>query len=115
MTEASDRPYDAMVTLHFRSKGGRQTICRPAAGAYRAPCDFGRDDALNDAMFVFMDKELVAPGEAVSARMRLLHPELQTGRLYDGMEFAIHEGGRIVGRGTINRVVRTVLSARRIE
>jgi translation elongation factor EF-Tu-like GTPase len=60
---------------------------------------------LNDAQHKYIDKERVAPGETVNASLRLLRPDLQQGRLFVGMPFTVQEGSRIVGNGTILRVI----------
>jgi len=67
---------------------------------------------LNDALFEFIEKDWVSPGESVTTKMWLLSPELQTGRLYEGLNFTIHEGHRTVASGTVTKVLNIALRQR---
>jgi hypothetical protein len=106
-----DQPADIEAELTFltTAEGGRKTSCRSGLGNYRAPCDFGHPEGWNDALFEFVDKEWVSPGECVIARMWFLYPEYQAGHLRTGFEFTVHEGARAVARGTVKQVLNTSL------
>jgi len=41
--------------------------------------------------------------------MSFLRPELQASRLYDGFQFTVHEGPRIVARRTITKLLNEEL------
>ena len=101
-------PADLEAVLRFLTteEGGRTTPCWSGDGFYRAPCDFRRVDGWNDVLFKFKDKEWVAPGETVTARMKILFPDLLYRRLSEGFEFTVHEGRRLVATGRITQIFR---------
>ncbi|NNF58748.1 MAG: elongation factor Tu [Rhodothermaceae bacterium] len=82
-------------------EGGRRS---PAFSGYRPSHDFGRSDGLNDAQHEYPDDDLLHPGETGRALLRLLAPDLQHGRLFEGMTFTVQEGSRIVGYGMVTRI-----------
>lgn len=92
---------EAEIRFLLTEAGGRQTSVR---SGYRPTHDFGIPGMLNDAQHDYVHMENVAPGETVRARLRLLRPDLQQGRLVVGMPFTVQEGNRIVGTGKILRV-----------
>ena len=101
-------PPDIEAEIHFfaREEGGRRTPCK---SGYRPSHDFGIEGMLNDAVHQYIDKEWVSPGETVLTHLSFLAPETQFGRLYEGFEFTVQEGTRIVGRGRIIRVFNQIL------
>ena len=106
------RSPDIEAEINFLSaeEGGR---CTPCASGYRPNHDFGIEGQLNDAIHEFIDKSRVAPGETVMARLSFMapeHQELFAGRLYEGFEFTVQEGARIVGRGRVTRVLKQTLA-----
>jgi translation elongation factor EF-Tu-like GTPase len=105
-------PADIEAELQFltTAEGRRKTPCRSGFRNYRAPCDFGVTEAgLNNALFEFIDKEWVSPGERVKTRMWFLDPHFQSSRLYEGFDFTIHEGLRVVARGKVTKVINEAL------
>ena len=95
-------PPDIIGLVRFTGtdEGGRRSACKTG---YRGALNFGDPGILHDVVHEF-DREWVAPGEVVTSRMRLLAPEYQTGCLSEGLEFTVHEGTRVVGRGRILEV-----------
>ena len=77
---------------------------RPMFSGYRPNHDFGLDH-LNDAQHEYPDGHRIEPGGTERALLWLLAPEIQEGRLYQGMEFKVQEGGRVVGHGRVLRVL----------
>ena len=81
--------------------GGRRS---PMFSGYRPNHDFGLAGMLNDATHEY-DGGQLAPGETGKAFLTLHAPEYQKGRLYEGMDFTVQEGSRVVGRGKIVEVL----------
>jgi len=99
-------PADVEAVLHFlpTSRGGREAPCRAVAGSWRPLCDMGRRDGLNGVLVEFIGRQWVSPGETVNARLQFLSPQLQHRRLFEGMDFKIHEGA-VVAHGRIEKVL----------
>src|SRR5262245_49081994 len=97
----SEPDFEAHIRFLTAREGGRR---EPIHSGYRPNHDLGLP-WLSDARHEFIGREWVAPGEAVTARLFLLSPELAVGRLFVGMEFTVQEGPRVVGRGRITRVL----------
>ena len=97
-------PPDIEAEIRFLSpeEGGRHT---PYRSGYRPNHDFGTDGMLNDAHHEYVGIDTVAPGDTVTARLWFLAPDYQAGRLYEGFEFTVQEGARIVGRGRVSKVI----------
>jgi hypothetical protein len=53
---------------------------------------------------IFWDRDIVFPGEAVRAQMRILDHETFKNALYDGIEFEFCEGANVIGTGKIVEV-----------
>src|SRR5471030_1763971 len=104
----TNRPPDIEAEISFLStpEGGRTG---PVRSGYRPDHDFGLAGILNGAAHEYDRQEWVAPGETVSARLWLLAPEQQKGRLFEGCKFTVQEGPKIVGRGTVHRVLNAEL------
>ena len=104
-------PPDIEAGIRFLTteEGGRQT---PVRSGYRPNHDFGVEGQLNDAVHQYIDKQWVAPGETVIAHLSFMAPEhhdIFGGQLYEGFEFTVQEGARIVGRGRITKVLNEAL------
>ena len=99
-----ERPPDieAEVTLFATQQGGRK---HPVFSGYRPIHDFGIPDVMNDAQHEYPEKHRLSPGEIARALLWFLWPDGQAGRLYPGFEFTVQDGGHIVGRGKILRVL----------
>ena len=96
-----DHDIEARIVFLTTEAGGRTT---PVMSGYRPNHDFGIPGVLTDAQHEYTDKDVVCPGETVTARLWFVRPDFQAGRLLVGMSFAVQEGGRMVGNGTITRV-----------
>jgi translation elongation factor EF-Tu-like GTPase len=97
---------EAEITFLTTAEGGRQG---PVRTGYRAAHDFGVNGTLNDALHEYIGKEWVPLGETVTARLWFLAAEFQIGRLYDGFEFTVQEGSKIVGRGRVTKILNEAL------
>ncbi|MDU1903700.1 MAG: hypothetical protein E6772_02860 [Dysgonomonas sp.] len=92
---------EAQVYYLTTQEGGRVT---PVATGYRG--QFYYDGNNYDAPQEFVDKETCSPGESVKAYFRTLSPHYHIGKFYEGKEFEIREGARVVGKGIITKVLR---------
>lgn len=110
MSSFPDTPADIEATLSFVSTtdGGRQSYCSTEATTYRPMCDLGLK-WFSDLLFQFVDKGRVYPGETAKARGWFLSPQYQRGRLFEGFEFKVQEGKRLVANGTITKVINPAL------
>jgi translation elongation factor EF-Tu-like GTPase len=98
--------FEAEVAFLPTAQGGRES---PARSGYRASHDFGLEGALNDAAHEYVGCESVAPGQSASAKLWLLAPHYQQGRLYSGFNFTVQEGARVVGHGVVTNVINASL------
>lgn len=82
-------------------EGGRRT---PVASSYRGQFHYNGKDF--DAMQQFIDKPWCQLGETVQVFLQTASPEFHAGQFYVGKEFEIREGSKIVGKGTITKILR---------
>jgi ribosomal protein L37E len=94
------RAWDAEAEVRFLSttEGGRTRSVKPG---YRAQLHYDERDW--DAVYDFVERDRVRPGETAIARMWLLTPEAHRGKLAPGKSFSVREGQRIVARGVITK------------
>lgn len=97
----------ARITYLTIAEGGRRT---PAGTGHRPHTRFeGRTD-LSPVEQVFADeKELILPGESTEAEMTLVSKEKFLKSLYPGQTFEFYDGDRMIGTGTILRVLNKEL------
>ena len=102
-------PPDIEAEIYFLTteEGGRRSPCR---SGYRPSHDFGAEGTLNAAAHVYVGVESVCPGDTVLTRLWLAQPDFHLGRLFEGFEFTVQEGPRVVGRGRITRVLNEALA-----
>ena len=91
---------EAELTFLRTQEGGRQGF---AQSSYRPQFYYDGED--HDAVQEFVNMERVYPGDTVTARLRLLHPELLYHLLRVGDNFKIREGERVVAHGRISRIL----------
>lgn len=89
--------------------GGRKGF---ALSGYRPQFYFECEDY--DALLEFPDVPRVHPGETARAFLTLSHPELLVGRLSPGKPFLIREGQRVLGYGTVIRLIELEAYVKRI-
>lgn len=58
---------------------------------------------------IFIDKEIVYPGEVVKAEIKIIATEFFQNRLEEGMNFDFREGHKIIGTGQIIKIVNETL------
>lgn len=82
-------------------EGGRKTS---VASSYRGQFHYNGKDF--DAMQQFIDKSWCQLGDIVQVFLQTASPEFHTGQFYVGKQFEIREGSKIVGKGTITKILR---------
>jgi elongation factor Tu len=97
---------EAEIYAFRHDEGGRRT---PFFTGYRPNHDFRLPNELNDGMHEYPDGDEIALGSTGKAVIWLLAPDRNAGRFFEGFEFTVQEGSRIVGRGKITKVVNPEL------
>jgi translation elongation factor EF-Tu-like GTPase len=105
----SKRIVDVEVEVTFLppEHGGKNI---PISAGYRPQFYYGGHDW--DAEHFYPGRSLVHPGETVEAQLTFLSPKAHVGKIWPGKAFLIREGNRIVGFGSITRIVDLEASAR---
>lgn len=101
---------EARVTFLPTEQGGRKTPARPG---YRPQFFYDGHDW--DATQDYGDVLEVFPGDTVTARLSFLSPQCHIGKIQPGMEFLLREGQRVVGRGTVTRILNLAANAERMR
>ncbi len=91
---------EAEVTYFTTEEGGRK---KPVFSGYTP--QFVYDGRHWDARHLYPDKEFVLPSETASVYLSFLSPQCHVGKLYQGKEFSICEGRRVVANGHITRII----------
>lgn len=102
LDEYCENSFDIEAELTFipPDEGGRSM---PAKSGYRPQFFYDGHDW--DAQHDYGDVEEVAPGETVQAKLTFLSPQRHVGKLFPGKEFLLREGQRVVGHGTVTRIL----------
>lgn len=97
-----DRTFHIEAEIRFLTaeEGGKS---KPARSGYRPQFHYGGRDW--DAVHEYPDTSEVMPGQTARALLSFLSPDEHRGRISVGMPFEIREGQRVVGRGTVTRVL----------
>lgn len=93
------REIRATLSLLGSEAGGRDT---PIASGYRPAFYIG--ELQTDGAIELPGSCKQTPGETLSVRIRLLHPERFGDALAVGAVFEVREGTKTVGRGTITKL-----------
>ena len=99
---------DFIAKLKYKTteEGGRKT---PAKSGYRPQVKFDFTEMQSSGQQLFIDKEIVFPGETVEAKIKILSPNYFAGCLTEGMKFEFREGATIIGTGEIKYIVNDKL------
>ncbi|MEG1009097.1 MAG: elongation factor Tu [Clostridia bacterium] len=89
--------FDAEVYILTKEEGGRHT---PFFQGYR-PQFYFRTTDVTGIIELPKDKEMVMPGDNVTMKIKLITPIA----IEKGLKFAIREGGRTVGAGSVSNVI----------
>jgi translation elongation factor EF-Tu-like GTPase len=92
----------ATVSYFSTEKGGLKV---PATSGYRPQIKFEFIERQTAGEQIFIDEDMVFPGDTVKAHIRLLAPEFFTNALTEGTSFDFSQGEKIIGSGIINRII----------
>ncbi|WP_413534113.1 hypothetical protein [Empedobacter brevis] len=87
-------------------QGGRKT---PVKSGYRPQVKFDFTEMQTSGQQIFIDKEIVYPGEKVDAKIKILSPDYFADSLIEGMNFEFREGAKLIGTGEIKYLVNDKL------
>ena len=90
--------FEAEVYVLSKEEGGRHT---PFFANYR-PQFYFRTTDVTGVITLPEGTEMVMPGDNVNIHVELIHPIA----LEQGTKFSIREGGRTVGAGTVNEIIK---------
>jgi translation elongation factor EF-Tu-like GTPase len=99
---------EAEITFLPTGHGGREGS---AVSGYRPQFHYDGHDW--DAVHTYPDREQVRPGETVRTFLSFLSPAEHAGKLRPGKAFLVREGNRVVGYGSVTRIIGLEASARR--
>jgi len=105
-------PKDIEVEIEYlpTEHGGRKT---PAKTGYRPQFYYDGHDW--DGVQTFKEKEWVSPGEKVTAYITFLSPAEHVGKLSPGKAFLVREGNKVVGFGSVVKVIDLESSAEKLS
>jgi len=89
--------FEAEVYILTKEEGGRHT---PFFNGYR-PQFYFRTTDVTGVIDLPADKEMVMPGDNVTMKIKLITPIA----IEKGLKFAIREGGRTVGAGSVSNII----------
>tara|TARA_B100000809_G_scaffold245764_1_gene273049 strand:+ start:103 stop:744 length:642 start_codon:yes stop_codon:yes gene_type:complete len=98
--------FRADVRYLTTEEGGRKGY---VTSGYRPHFQLKGKKELSSTEQIFVNKDKVFPGESVSTEIRILWIEAFEGLLYEGLEFKLGEGKRIVAKGVIKEVINQKL------
>jgi translation elongation factor EF-Tu-like GTPase len=96
---------DFIAELYYRTseQGGRHTPVFQTG--YRPQLKFAFSEMQFSGQQVFLDKEIVFPGDTVTAEITVISTEFFKGKLSIDLSFEFREGPRIIGAGKILKVL----------
>ncbi len=96
----------ATLTYLPTEKGGRKT---PVFSGYRPQIKFDFSEMQTSGQQIFIEREVVYPGDMVEAEIKIISIEHFVGKLQEKMKFDFREGPRIVGTGEIKHITNEEL------
>ena len=104
---ATDPDFIARLTYLAIEQGGRRT---PAGTGHRPHTRFdGANDLVTIEQVFAEEKEFILPGESLEAEMTVIAKERFTGKLYAGLTFEFFDGDKLIGSGTVLKVLNPKL------
>ncbi len=105
-------PRDIEVEIEFlrHEYGGRKTS---AFSGYRPQFFYNGNDW--DAVHEYIGTETVEPGDRVKAYLAFMSPQEHDGNIYPSMPFLVREGNRMIGFGTVLKVINLPKSAAKMR
>ena len=104
--EFSKTDFIAQLKYTTTENGGRKAAVH---SGYRPQMKFDFDEMQTSGQQTFIDKEIVLPGETVTAKIKIVSPDFFAGRLTEGMNFEFREGATIIGTGKIKHIINDKL------
>lgn len=92
----------AELTYFTTEQSGRKAA---ATSGYRPQVKFDFTEMQTSGQQIFIDKEIVYPGEKVLAKIKVLSPHFFADKLEVGMVFEFREGARIIGTGELKNII----------
>ena len=92
------KKFEATVYVLTKEEGGRHTAFLTN---YR-PQFYFRTTDITGVITLPADVQMVMPGDNVTLTVELIHPVA----IEQGTKFSIREGGRTVGSGTVNAIIK---------
>lgn len=99
--------FTATLKYYTIEEGGRRT---PAKSGYRPQVKFDFEEAQTSGQQVFVDKDIVYPGDTVNAEISMASPMIFKGRLSCGIAFEFLEGAKVIGTGQIIEIINPELN-----
>lgn len=95
---------DFIATVSYLSaeQGGLKV---PATSGYRPQIKFEFIEKQTAAEQVFVDDDMVFPGNTATAKIRLLAPQFYTNALTEGTSFDFSQGEKKIGTGIITHII----------
>jgi translation elongation factor EF-Tu-like GTPase len=100
MNKKSD--FVAELKYFTAEQGGRKT---PAFSGYRPQVKFAFSEMQTSGQQMFLDKNIVYPGETVTAEIAIIGTAFFENTLSEGLDFEFREGSRIIGTGKIIKIL----------
>ena len=99
---------DFIAEIRFLTteEGGRNV---PARSGYRPQLKFDFTEMQTSGNQTFLDKDIVFPGETVTAEIKILSVEYFAKSLTENMKFDFREGSKIIGTGIIKKIINEKL------
>lgn len=103
-----DNPADLVTTISYlpAEKGGLKV---PIPSGFRSAIKFEFIEKQSFAEQVFEGEEMVFPGDAIEAHIKLTSPEFYTQKLTTGTAFHLTTTDKTIGTGIITQILNTEL------
>lgn len=102
------RKVDFIAELSYftTEQGGRSSA---AMSGYRPQVKFHFTEKQTSGQQIFIDKELVYPGDKVLAKIKVISPHYFKGKLEEGILFEFREGATVIGIGKVQKIINASL------
>jgi len=96
---------DFIATLTYRTteQGGRKTPVFKTG--YHPQIKFPFSEMQTSGQQTFIDKDIVFPGDTVTAEIQIIAVDHFANQLAEGMNFEFREGSTVIGVGTIGEII----------
>jgi translation elongation factor EF-Tu-like GTPase len=98
----------ARVTYRTTEQGGRRSFTK---SGHRSQIKFAFSEMQTSGQQIFINKDVVYPGETVEAAIKMASPHIFRKALCKAMTFELGEGPRIIGTGEILEIINEDLNS----